>query len=277
MIKYGYFYLLIGSVFFIAGHYDTFIWMYERFLAEESYYSHGFLIPFIVMYLISIHREELFKLPVTGSKWGLLIIIFSVLMHIFGTVVYIFSISGFSIWLFIFGSVLFLFGWAVTRAVLFPLIFLLFMFPLPIAIISSISFPLKMIVANLGTNIVAMLGIPVYQEGFNISIPQGDLLVGNPCSGLRSLIAFLALGFLFAYLSDLSAVKKVVLFLLTIPIAIFSNLIRVPILIIWSYKWGLESAAPDTFVHTGSGILVFLIGMFFLFIAIYFMRGKYEK
>ena len=254
MTKISYLLLLIGTTIFILGYYDTFKWMYERYVAEDSYYSHGFLIPLIVIYLVYIHREELVGLPVTGSKWGLILILISIVMHIFGTVVYIFSISGFSIWLFILGCVLFLFGGAMTRVVFFPIIFLLFMFPLPVAIISSISFPLKMLVASLGTKVVAMMGIPVFQEGFNISIQQGQLLVGNPCSGLRSLIAFLALGFLFAYLSDLSVLKKVTLFLLTIPIAIVSNLIRVPILIVWSYQYGLESAGPDTFVHNGSGI-----------------------
>lgn len=112
--------------------------------------------------------------------------------------------------------------------------------------------------------IASLLGVPLLLEGFVITIPQGELLVGNPCSGLRSLIAFLAMGSLFAYFSPLSTLRKIILFSLTVPIAIVSNLVRVPILILWSYKWGLESAAPDTMVHTGSGFVVFVLGILLL-------------
>ena len=126
-------------------------------------------------------------------------------------------------------------------------------------------------------NSFAFLGIPVFREGFIISIPQGELLVGNPCSGLRSLITFLALGFLLSYLSNLNILKKIILFMSTIPIAIFSNLIRVPFLIIWSYKWGIESASPDTIIHTGSGLFVFIFGIGLLFLATSLLGFKYEK
>jgi hypothetical protein len=53
--------------------------------------------------------------------------------------------------------------------------------------------------------------------------------------------------------------------------------VRVPILIYWSYKWGLESAAPDTLVHTGSGFVVFILGILLLIIAQRLLGGTYEK
>jgi len=58
-----------------------------------------------------------------------------------------------------------------------------------------------------------LFGIPIYLKGFNITIPVSHLLVGNPCSGLRSLMAFLALGVIFAYLQPVSIIKKWILFL----------------------------------------------------------------
>ncbi|MCP3931411.1 MAG: exosortase/archaeosortase family protein, partial [Bacteroidetes bacterium] len=106
-----------------------------------------------------------------------------------------------------------------------------------------------------------------YLEGFNIFIPAGHLLVGNPCSGLRSLIAFMALGSVLAYLQPISRVKKWILFFLSIPIAVLSNIIRIPILILVSHCWGVEAASPDTLVHTGSGLLVFILGFSLIFFA----------
>ncbi|MCK5913815.1 MAG: exosortase [Desulfuromusa sp.] len=272
-----YLFLSIIIGLFVIGYYDIFQWMYGRYMGADSYYSHGFLVPFVSGYLIWLQREELAQVQKKGSWVGLLLIVAAVLIHIFGTVIYIFSVSGFSIWILIVGISLFLYGTAVTRIIFFPLAFLLFMFPLPGAIITMISFPLKVLVAQMGVKIASLLGVPLLLEGFVITIPQGDLLVGNPCSGLRSLIAFLAMGSLFAYFSELSKGRQIFLFLLTIPIAIASNLVRVPILIYWSYKRGLESAAPDTMVHTGSGFVVFILGLILLFIALRCLGGTHEK
>jgi len=275
--NFNYLFLLIIIGLFIIGYYDIFQWMYERYMGADSYYSHGFLIPFVTGYLIWLKKDELSRAEKQSSWLGLFLIISAVLVHIFGIAIYVFSIAGFSIWILIVGISLFLYGKEVTKIILFPLFFLLFMFPLPGAVISMVSLPLKFIVAQLGVKIASLFGVPLLLDGFVITIPQGDLLVGNPCSGLRSLIAFLAMGSLFAYFSNLSNGRKIFLFLLAIPIAIASNLVRVPILIIWSYKWGLASAAPDTWVHTGSGFVVFILGLLLLFVALRLLGGTHEK
>lgn len=270
-------YLLLIAGLVIASYGDVFQWMYGRYVSADSYYSHGFLIPFVTAYLIWQKREQLCELQPKSSKLGFAFIIFAILTHVFGTAVYVFSISGFSIWFLVLGIALWLYGREITKAIIIPLFFLLFMFPLPSAIITMISFPLKVLVAKAGVKIASMIGIPLLLEGFVITIPQGDLLVGNPCSGLRSLIAFMAMGALFAYFSHMSNIKKIVLFSLSIPIAIASNLVRVPILIYWSYRWGLESAAPDTMVHTGSGFVVFILGILLLIAAQRLLGGTFEK
>jgi len=256
--------LAIITVAFVAAYYDILVWMYQRFVSPDSYYSHGFLVPLVSGYFVWQERDYLRSLPVAASWWGLAVIVAALLLHLVGIVIYVFSVSGFSIFLLIVGMVIFLCGKAVARAAWFPLAFLLLMFPLPSAGLNFLSFPLKMFVAKVGAQIVSLTGIPVYREGFTIMIPAGALLVGNPCSGLRSLISFVALGAVFAYSATMSSPRKWLLFLLTIPIAILSNLIRVPILILVSQYWGLEAAAPDTLVHTGSGFLVFVAGIILL-------------
>jgi len=98
--------------------------------------------------------------------------------------------------------------------------------------------------------------------------------VGNPCSGLRSLISLLALGSVYAYLSDLPNGKQWLLVFLTIPIALLSNIIRVPILILISHYWGLSAAAPDSFWHNASGFLVFVIAITLLFYTTRLLKWK---
>jgi len=261
------FYIAIILLLFILCYQDVLSWMYGRYTGPDSYYSHGFIIPFVSGFLIWRKRQELKETEMQFSYWGLLLIIISALIHIAGVVLYVFSLSGFSIFLLVIGTSLFLFGKDFTRIVLFPLVFLIFMFPLPQAMIGVISFPMKVLVSKLGAWVISCLGISVIREGFHITIPAGSLLVGNPCSGLRSLISFLALGSVYAYLSSMSNIRKWLLFLLTIPIALLSNAIRVPILILLLHFWGPTASAPDSFWHDASGIFVFIVGLFLLFFA----------
>lgn len=270
-------YISIIFVFFVACYHNTITWIFGRYISPDSYYSHGFIVPLVTAFLIWQKRNDLMLQQPASSWWGLGIIICAVLLHLFGTIVYFFSISGFSIFVLIFGFSLFLFGKNITKTIFFPLLFTFFMFPLPKFIIDAASFPLKLFVAKAGRDIVSLTGIPVYQEGFNIIIPAGRLLVGNPCSGLRSLIAFLALGYIFAYLSRLSNARKLLLFTLTIPIAVFSNLLRVPLLILISNHWGLNAAAPDTISHTASGLVVFGVGLSLLFILLRLLGDSYGE
>ena len=259
--------LTIIGIFTVFAYKTTLMWMYDRYMGADSYYSHGFIVPFISLYFIYLQKENLAQIKPQNSVIGLIILFFSLFMHILGTLLYIFSISGFSIFFLIIGLSLFLFGKEISKILWFPILFLIFMFPLPQAVIGLISFPLKIFAAKAGVWITSLFGIPIYLEGFNILIPAGHLLVGNPCSGLRSLIAFLALGSIFAYLEPISTIKKWFLFFVSIPIALLSNIVRIPILIIVSNYWGLEAAAPDTLVHTGSGVLVFVLGFLLIFSA----------
>ncbi len=234
-------------------------------MGADSYYSHGFLVPFVSLYFICQQKEYLAQAEQQNSVIGLVVLIFALLLHILGTLLYIFSISGFSIFFLVIGLSLFLFGKEISKIIWFPLLFLIFMFPIPQAMISLISFPLKIFAAKAGVWITSLFGVPIYLEGFNIFIPAGHLLVGNPCSGLRSLIAFMALGSVLAYLQPISNEKKWILFFLSIPIAVLSNIVRIPILILVSNYWGVEAASPDTMVHTGSGLLVFVLGFLLMF------------
>lgn len=267
-------FLPIILLLFVICYHSTLSWMYQRYMAPDSYYSHGFIIPFVSGYLIWQKRKQLTNERPEFSWWGLFFIFFAVIIHIIGTVFYIFSLSGFSIFFFIMGISFFIFGNNSTRIVLFPLTFLIFMFPLPTAFLTTILFPMKMLVAKASVELINFLGIPAHREGFYITITAGTMLVGNPCSGLRSLISFLALGSVFAHISSISNMKKWILFLLAIPIALLSNMVRVPILLFISHYWGLSAAAPDSFWHDASGIFVFVIGLFLLFYAGRVLRWK---
>jgi exosortase A len=252
-------------VLFLLAYFDVFTWMVGRFLGPDSYYSHGFIIPMVSGYLIWKKWPLLQTMEPRGTWWGLVLVVCAIMLHLFGTSIYVFSFSGFTIILLVWGIVLFLIGPRFAKTLAFPLFFLVFMLPLPIAVIGKLAFPLKLLVAKAGVWIAALSGIPIHLSGFNVTIPAGDLVVGNPCSGLRSLIAFLAIGSFLAYICNTTRLQKCLLFLLCIPIALVSNMIRIPVLILVSNYYGLETTAPGTWIHTGSGIFVFVLGFSMLY------------
>jgi exosortase len=162
------------------------------------------------------------------------------------------------------GISLFIFGKEITKVILFPLLFLLFMFPLPEAFISPLANPMKMYVAKFAASFVDLLGIPVFREGYYINTINGEVLVGNPCSGLRSLISFLAIGTYFAYFLRASKIRKLLLPCLSIPIALGCNALRVVSLVLVTHYYGSAKASPDSFFHDFSGFMVFFIGSIIL-------------
>ena len=259
-MKNRHFYLYIGLIIFfiILVYHSTFAWLFERYAAADSYYSYGLLVPFISIFLIWHKKEELKKLDSQYSHWGITILVFSLSLHFISTLFDVFFLSGFSILFLVFGISLFLFGKKITREILFPLSFLFFMFPLPLELINSISLPMSMFVVKSSVFILRRFAdIPITNEGFQLFLPKGTLVVENLCSGLRSLIVMLALSSIFAYLLNANMLKKIVLFLLAFPIAIISNLIRVILLCLAVYIYGSQKTMG--FFHEFTGYLVFVI------------------
>jgi len=164
------------------------------------------------------------------------------------------------------GFSLYFFGREFTKAISFPLAFLFFMFPLPMGVIGAISFPLKMMVSNLAGMVLNAFGFPLYREGAVVHLARTMLVIDDPCSGIRSLISLLALGALIAYISRTTLLKKGILFLAAIPIAIFSNVLRVCALILAANGLGNQWAMPEHWFHTASGMGVFGISMILLFL-----------
>ena len=251
---------------FIYAFHGTFLWLYERYTNPDSHYSHGFLIPLISGYLIWRKREQLKNTVRTSSKIGLALVILALLIHIGSVWTHVFFTSGFSILLLFIGLSLYLFGSEFTKKISFPLGFLIFMFPLPMGAISVFSFPLKLIVANLGTSLLNLFGLPIFREGAIVHLARTTLTIDDPCSGIRSLISLLALGALIAYISNMGLLKKMILFISAIPIAIFTNVLRVCALILAANWLGSQWAMPEHWFHTASGMGVFGISMILLFL-----------
>ena len=171
--------------------------------------------------------------------------------------------SAFSFILVLLGVVFYLFGKEVGKKFIFPILFLIHMIPLPLFAIADLSLKLKLFAAKCAMSIVYLIGIPAVQDGSKIFFSDCSLVVGDVCSGLKSLIALIAFGTLYAHMSGVSNYAKPILFLASVPAAVIANIIRILILCLVANKWGSEVATG--WVHDVTGLLIFGIAFIFMF------------
>lgn len=248
--------LIILTVLVIAAYIPTFDWMIDRWSAKDTYYSHGFLVPFISAFIVWLKRKELSKLTIKPLNSGWLLFISGLLIHAISVRFRVSFSSGYSLIVVLTGIILLFLGKDYLKKLLFPVSFLLFMIPMPSVLIASMSFRLKIFAAQVSTIVVNKIGIPAIREGSIIRTMHSTLMVEDPCSGIRSLVALIALGALAAYFSDISRPRKIVLFISSIPIAVATNIIRIASLSAVSEIYG-EKYATGVF-HDTMGILVFI-------------------
>ncbi len=251
--------LILASLTLIA-YIPTFIWMYDRWVAHDTYYSHGFLVPFISFFLVWLKRESLSKIEIKPVNLGWLFFLTGILAHALSALVRVYFTSGFSLLAVLIGLVLLFFGKKIFRQILFPIFFLLFMIPAPLVALSNTSFRLKIFAAQASTKMINMLGVPAIREGSIIRTIHSQMIVEDPCSGIRSLIALIALGSLMAYFSNISKTKKIIVFFSSIPIAVATNVIRIVALSLASEMYGAKFAMG--WFHNTMGILVFVFAFF---------------
>ena len=251
--------IILLCVIFVGIYFPTFCWMIAQFMVDDSNYSHGFLIPIVCLWLVWQMRDNLKNMVIESAKCGLWMTGAGLIIHVLALSVKVDFISALSMLMTIVGIILHLFGWKMMRVLVFPVGFLFFMIPFPDVFTIFLTYKLKIMATHGAVATVNAIGIPCIAEGAKIILPDTFLEVGAPCSGIRSLISLLALGALFAYLLNISIIRRMVVFLSTIPIALLSNVIRITLLCLVAHIYGKEAALPGGFFHDFSGFLVFII------------------
>ena len=246
---------------FLALFWPTFGWMAERFNAPDSFYSHGWFVPLASAWLVWQRREALSRAAFSPSYGGLLLLVLAVVLHLLGAWSRLHILSGFMCIAAVWGLVWTFWGRAAVRALRFPLAFLLFMVPLPGALLIGASFYLKLAAAWLATGTLRLAGISAIQEGSLIRLPHLTMLIDDTCSGLRSLISLVALATLWTSLlpSATARWRKLAVVAASVPIALAANMVRILVLTAIALLWG--RAAAEGFFHYGSGLVVFGVAL----------------
>lgn len=240
------------------------VWMVHRWRDSgismgNGDYSHGFLVPVFSLWAVWRQRHEIADAPKRVCSAALVFIIGSLLLHYLGvktqqTRVSLIAMIG------LFWSVPFyFFGWQVAKRLLFPCAF--FVFAIPLNFLENMTFPLRMLNTRASVFLLQGLGVEVRQVGTAIFGPPFDataelkLDVADPCSGIRSLTAMMALSAGYGYLVMKGLVRKWIIFLSAVPLAMAGNIFRITAIGIIAEAFGTEVAAGV--IHDYSGFLVF--------------------
>jgi exosortase len=109
----------------------------------------------------------------------------------------------------------------------FALLVLLLAIPIPAIIFNEITFPLQILASKLASALLPLFGVPVLREGNVIELPAMKLEVAEACSGIRSLMSLFTLSIFYGYFPGEVLLRRVVLALASIPIAIAANAVRI--------------------------------------------------
>lgn len=231
---------------------------------NDPNYSHGFLVPLVSIYLFWTRREELSRIAVLSSPSGLLVITVGILLFIIANGAAEFFTVRLSFVIILIGLIQYLFGTTFVKSIWFELAFLLFMIPIPYVIYFMATAPMQLLASKVSFVSLNALGMDIVRQGNILHIPGYSLEVAEACSGLRSLISLLALGGLYAHLTQRWLPFKIILFLATIPLAIIANVFRVFATTVAAAFIGDEITNEP--LHTLFGLSVFLVAFVGLFV-----------
>jgi exosortase B len=232
---------------------------------NEEHNAHGPLVLLVIAWLAWRERGSLAALPERGATVaGSISLAIGLLFYVLGRALEFVYFEAFSQVPVLAGVLLFIYGWRGVRLMWFPLLYLLFLVPLPGIVVDAATGSLKQLVSVIAENLLYQAGYPIARTGVILTIGQYQLLVADACSGLNSMYSLTAMGLLFLYITwDGNWLRAILMLLAIWPIAFAANIVRVIALVLITYYLGDEAA--QGFLHGFSGILLFLVSLFLLF------------
>lgn len=232
--------------------------------ATDPNYSHGFLVPIVSGWLIWKKKDEFSKITFKTDSAGLFFLIVGLIFFVLGNGAAEYFSLRFSFVLTLTGLLWFMLGRQLIHLIWFELFFLLFMIPIPYVLYYATTFPMQLLASKITAGVMNMIGMGVVRQGNILHIQGYSLEVAEACSGIRSLISLLALGALYAQMTQNRFSGKLLLFLSTIPIAVIGNVIRVMITSLIAYTITTDITSEPT--HSALGMIVFVVAFVLLFI-----------
>ena len=231
--------------------------------------SHAVLIPLVSAYLLYVERKRIFPVVRPSLAVGACVILS-------GVGLYWMAIRNAAQWhgdeslsasvlalvLIWVGGFLCFYGLAAARRAAFPLLFLLLMVPLPANMLAWVIHTLQEESTEVTYLLFKGLGIPVFRQGFVLSVPGVSIEVAAECSGIRSSIALFITCLLAAHFYLRTPWKILVFMLLVLPLAVIKNGIRIVTLTLLSIY--VDPSFLHGSLHRDGGFVFFLLALLLL-------------
>jgi exosortase len=223
--------LLVSLVVALAFCYlDVFRTLLTQWSSVDAY-SHGFLVPFISLYLAGRRASLLSAAPVRPAYWaGSTFLLGGLACLLVGRAAGVASIAQVSLIATLAGLILLAFGRRALAILSLPVAYLLLMMPMWDVLTEPLHEPFQRLSATIGTGLLRLAGVPVHQEGTFLYLPSITLEVAKVCSGVNYLVAVIAVAVPLAYLSFHDTTRRVVLVAFSISVATLANSLRVALI-----------------------------------------------
>lgn len=252
-----------------------------RYSLQNASSSHIVLIPFIAFFLLYIERRPPSFATTAGTASGIAVMLAGAILgslaywgpvpHQGGWALSLAALSLVVVWN---GGFLLCYGFAAWRAVAFPLLFLLLMVPLPDVVLDRTIHALQAGSVEIAYLLFQAVGVPVARHGFLLTVPGVTIEVAQECSSIRSSMALFITCLLAAHLYLRTGWKMLVLALLSLPVSIIKNGIRIATLTSLSIYVNPRFLSGS--LHRDGGFVFFLIALLLLF-PIFLWLARTEK
>lgn len=235
----------------LIGYASTLEGMLEQWTHDEDM-THGFVVPFVILWVIWRERARWRSLPVYPSAWGWAVLALGAIFDFVGALGAGLFARSLGFLLSIAGAILCLGGFAWLRIMAFPFVLALFMLPKLAIVYNQVTLPLQLLATRLAAGMLTAARFTVVREGNILNVAGHQIAVVEACDGIRYLLPLVFTGLVFGYLKDSSIWTRVALAVAAVPIAVVANGFRV------------AAAAPITALtseplHALTGWLIFLL------------------
>jgi exosortase len=222
-------------------------------------YSHGFLVPVFAAYLIWAKKDLLRATELHPTWLGVAVIAFALGLLILGEFGAEFFVARLSFVIMLAGLILTFGGWELLKKLRFVLLVLLLAVPVPTIVFNEIALPLQLLASKSASVLLHLFSVPAVRLGNVIELPQIELEVAEACSGIRSLVSLFTFAVFYGYFLEKTFSRRLILALVSIPIAIAANVVRIFGTGVCVQYWDADKAMG--FFHEFSGWVMFLVSL----------------
>jgi exosortase A len=226
---------------------------------NSSTFTHCLLIVPILGWLVWLRAGELARLSPHAWAPGLVWIAAGAIAWMFGEAAGVALLRQLGLIIILQGTVPTLLGPQVTRGLVFPLFYSLFLVPVGEELVP----PMQTLTADMAMGLLRLTGIPAHIEGIFITTPAGLFAVAEACSGVKFLVAMASLSALTAHLCFKSWTRRLIFLAVALIVPVLANGFRAFSTMWIAEHWGLEFAAGADHVIYGwffFGIVIAIVG-----------------